>query len=148
MKLALFDVSDVANPKEISSYKMGERGSSTPVSYDHKAFLFSKSKGLMVLPVQLASNNYQTYQTYLTGAYVFSVDIENGFVLKGSVTHADNKNNEPYYYAPQVTRVLYMDNTLYTISSSLVKANSLDDMSEIKSVELPQDYQIYGIAIE
>ncbi|HLD85808.1 MAG TPA: beta-propeller domain-containing protein [archaeon] len=148
IKVSLFDVTDVANPKEISSYKMGERGSSTPVSYDHKAFLFSKSKGLMVLPVQLASNNYQTYQTYLTGAYVFSVDIENGFVLKGSVTHADNKNNEPYYYAPQVTRVLYMDNTLYTISSSLVKANSLDDMSEIKSVELPQDYQIYGIAIE
>ena len=30
-----------------------------------------------------------------------------------------------------------MDNTLYTISGGMIKANSLDNLDEIKAIELP-----------
>ena len=88
LKLSLFDVSDVSSPKEISKYIIGERGTSSDALYDHKAFLFSREKNLLVIPVSLAE---KSYETTWQGAYVFSVDLDNGFVLKGRITHIEKK---------------------------------------------------------
>jgi uncharacterized secreted protein with C-terminal beta-propeller domain len=35
-----------------------------------------------------------------------------------------------------ITRTLYIDNILYTISGEMVKMNNLDDLSEINSLKL------------
>ena len=143
LKLALFDVSDVANPKEVAKHIIGERGTSSDALYDHKAFLFSKEKNLLVIPVNLAEKDYQ--QTW-QGAFVFNLDLENGFVLKGKVTH-EEKQQDPYYYAPGIRRSLYLDDTLYTISDKKIKANDLSDMDEIKEIDLPytEPYGYYWI---
>ncbi len=135
MKLSLFDVTDVENPKEISKYIIGGRGTSSEALTDHKAFLFSKEKNLLVIPV----TTYDNYRYNWNGAYVFSVDLENGFQLKGKITHENESiNKSEYYYDWQsnVRRSLYMENTLYTISQKMIKANSLDDMNEISEVVL------------
>jgi len=88
MKLSLFDVSDVSNPTEISKYIIGERGTDSDALRDHKAFLFSKEKNLLVIPVRLAEGGrYNTWQ----GAYVFNVDLNSGFTLKGKISHAYEK---------------------------------------------------------
>jgi uncharacterized secreted protein with C-terminal beta-propeller domain len=42
VKIALFDVSDPENPKEISKIVIGERGTESYVLRDHRAFLFSR----------------------------------------------------------------------------------------------------------
>jgi len=148
MKLSLFDVSDVENPEEISKYIIGERGTSSEALYDHKAFLFSKEKSLLVMPVSLVEDNkWNAFQ----GAYVFGIDLENGFVLKGSVSHsnATGEEEEYYYYdyLSQVRRSLYIDDVLYTISRSMIKMNSLDDISEIGKLDLPYEEEliVYGI---
>ena len=133
LKLALFDVSDVANPKEVAKYIIGERGTYSEALNDHKAFLFSKEKNLLVIPVNLAEKDYQ--QTW-QGAFVFNLDLENGFVLKGKVTH-EERQQDPYYYASGIRRSLYMDDVLYTISDKKVKSNDLSDMDEIKEIDLP-----------
>ena len=152
MKLSIFDVSDVSNPIEISKYVIGERGTYSEALNDHKAFLFDKDKNLLVIPVRVYEDNYKsTFQ----GAYVFNVDLENGFVLKGTVTHANEsamKEDEWYYdWNSEVRRSLYIDNVLYTVSNSMVKANSLTDLTEISKVELPYEndygYVRGGIAI-
>jgi len=151
MKLSLFDVSDVSNPTEISKYIIGERGTYSEALYDHKAFLFSKEKNLLVIPVREYEKDYREHYQ---GAYVFNVDLNNGFVLKGTVTHANETKEDKYYYEwnAEVRRSLYIDNILYTVSNKMIKANDLVDLSEISKVELPYEdvygYVRGGIAIE
>ena len=147
MKLSLFDVSDVANPKEISKYIIGERGTYSEALNDHKAFLFSKEKNLLVIPVREYEDNYrESFQ----GAYVFNVDLVNGFTLKGTVTHANEtaKEDDRWYYEwnAEVRRSLYIDNVLYTVSNKMVKANDLGNLNEISQVDLPYEDYYYGYA--
>lgn len=134
IKLSLFDVSDVNDPKEVGKYEIGDRGTNSEALNDHKAFLFSKEKNLLVIPVLLAD---EPYRYSWQGAYVFSLTPEDGFALRGRVTH-DNGTENRYFFSPNaVRRSLYMEDVLYTVSGKSLKANSLADMSEIKSVELP-----------
>ena len=152
IKLSLFDVSDFANPKEVSKYVIGTSGTYSSALYDYKAFLFDKEKQLLVIPISTTNylNDQQFSQPeYWQGAYVFNIDLTNGFVLKGNVTHANETYNATYYYDynSQITRSLYMDSVLYTVSNNMVKANSLIDLSEISRVLLPFEdtyYRMYG----
>ena len=129
VKIALFDVSDPQNPIEISKYVIGERGSDSYALRDHRAFLFSRSKNLLVIPISLVEDGGSSwrYGGYnWQGAYVFNVTLDGGFVLRGEITHSDYS----------VKRSLYIDNVLYTISDGLVKMNNLEDLSEISEIEL------------
>ena len=143
VKIALFDVSDPENPKEVSKVVIGDRGTSTPVLNDHKAFLFDREKELLVLPINLHEfkdddKNYADFT--FQGAYVYKLNLEDGFEYQGRITHQNDDTFEDgyrwYKWPSQVTRSLYIDNVLYTISDSMVKMNSLDDLSEINSVKL------------
>ncbi len=51
VKLSLFDVSDVSNPREVAKLEIGDRGTDSPALYDHKAFLFSRERNLLVIPI-------------------------------------------------------------------------------------------------
>ena len=161
VKLALFDVSDVEKPKEISKVEIGDRGSDSYALQDHKAFLFSKDKKLLVIPVTVAEIDQEKYpegvkpQQYgdivFQGAYVFNLDLD-GFELKGKVTHVEDqekfKKSGYYWYGDgeNIKRSLYMEDVLYTVSDSKLKMNSLDDIDdEINKVKLPYENPGYGI---
>ena len=94
LKLALFDVSDVNHPSEVDHVEIGDAGSDSEALRDHKAFLFSKEKDLLVIPVRevqkvLLKGDYSPYtQKIWQGAYVFSVSPSKGFTLRGKVTHS------------------------------------------------------------
>jgi inhibitor of cysteine peptidase len=151
MKLALFDVSNVNSPTQIDNYVIGDRGSDTPVLYEPKAFLFDKSKNLLVIPVSVAIVPNKTSaadygQTVWQGAYVFTVTT-NGFTLKGTVTHLNSTllnsqgqlTDPNNYWQTQndlINRSLYIGNVLYTISNNQIKLNSLTDLSQIAVVNL------------
>jgi len=158
LKLALFDVSDVKNPKEISKYVIGETGTDSEALRDHKAFLFDLKKNLLVLPLtevkskpEYDSNLGYYRQRNWQGAYVFSLDLQNGFKLKGTITHNDGIENQDYYYygSPNaVRRSLFMNDVLYTVSDKKIKANDLNNISaEIKEIKLPYETQNYPVPI-
>ncbi|MCK4320567.1 beta-propeller domain-containing protein, partial [Candidatus Bathyarchaeota archaeon] len=132
VKISLFDVSNVSAPKEARKYMTGKWSDSLALG-DHKAFLFDKSKNLLVMPITV-------YQDYVwQGAYVFNVSIEEGIVLRGRITHMENVTDKAglYYYSPNyVKRALYIDNVLYTISDKKIKMNSLETLQEINEVKL------------
>lgn len=135
IKISLFDVSNVTNPVQMANnYTIGDRGSNSSILTDHKAFLFDKSKNLLVIPVLVAKMN-QT-QPVWQGAYVFNVSLANGFVLTGNVTHLEScmsVSNQSYW----VKRSLYIGDVLYTISDKEIKMNSLEDLSLINEISLP-----------
>jgi len=133
VKLALFDVSNPENPKEISKYLIGERGTDSFALSDHRAFLFSRSKNLLVIPITLVEGEQQNWQ----GAYVFDISLTGGLVLKGRITHSDFMSPERGWdYTNFVMRSLYIDDVLYTVSEDQVKMNSLADLGEINSVPM------------
>jgi uncharacterized secreted protein with C-terminal beta-propeller domain len=145
VKISLFDVSDISNPRQMANYTIGDRGTDSPVLQDHKAFLFDRSKNLLVIPVlvaeideasyggQIPSNAYGT--PVWQGAYVFNITLTDGLVLRGTVTH----NEGPYTWNSgyDVKRALYVENTLYTVSDKKVKMNSLENMTLLNEVTLP-----------
>ncbi|MGQ9545662.1 MAG: beta-propeller domain-containing protein [Dehalococcoidia bacterium] len=151
VKIALFDVSDVSNPVQISKYEIGHRGSESPVLWDHKAFLLNRSRDLLVIPVLEAKVDVTKYseadlvwaygEPVWQGAYVFTVSPNAGITLKGRITHIENipePGQEYYYYSPfSVERSLYIGDVLYTISQAKIKMNSLENLDYINQVELP-----------
>jgi inhibitor of cysteine peptidase len=153
VKLALFDVSDLSNPKVIDSVVIGDRGTQSDALYDHKAFLFDKNKDIMVLPITVAKideSKYPegieswTYGDYVfMGAYVYGVDLEDGFSLKAKITHLDSdlKSLEYYLeYDKKIQRSLYINDVLYTLSQSKIMANDMsNDFEDIKSIILKED---------
>jgi uncharacterized secreted protein with C-terminal beta-propeller domain len=147
IKLSLFDAADVENPKEIGKYVIGDRGSDSIALQDHKAFLFSREKNLLVIPASvMESTDPKSYGKFVFGgAVVFKVD-KNGFELKGKIDHSDNgqKGVGEYwggysYYDNTVKRSLYVGDVLYTFSSKYLKMNKLSDLSAVKKIELKAD---------
>jgi len=152
VKISLFDVSDVRNPEEVDKEIIGHRGTDSPVLWDHKAFLFDKSRNLLVIPVLEAKVDETEYpegvpawaygEPVWQGAYVFNISLDQGLQLKGRITHIENpadlEQDYYYYYSPfAVERSLYIDDVLYTISQAKIKMNSLENLDYINEVELP-----------
>lgn len=149
VKLSLFDVTDVNNPKEISKYVIGDSYTSTIAASDPHAFLFSREKNLLVIPVR--------YNYTVNRAYIFDITFENGFELKGTVSHPRDDDPYGYYwynYDSEIKRSFYIDDTLYTLSNNYLQMNDLNDLHEISIIELPNkpydfhDIQVMCIYIE
>jgi uncharacterized secreted protein with C-terminal beta-propeller domain len=151
VKISLFDVSNVSNPVEIDKYEIGDRGTDSPVLRDHKAFLFDKSRNLLVIPVLVAEIDKAKYPEGVPpftrgdyvwqGAYVFNISLD-GLALRGGITHLENatdsmKSGYYLFSSYYVKRSLYIDNVLYTVSDKKIKMNSLEDLNEMNEVELP-----------
>lgn len=146
VKLSLFDVSDVNNPKQLDKYEIGSAGTDSEALRDHKAFLFDRKKNLLVIPIREAKGMERGYmQSVWQGAYVFNVTPEDGFKLRGKVSHLDDYEEEMYYWnSPNaVRRALYMDDVLYTVSVKKILMNSLDNMSVMNSINLPFESDLY-----
>jgi len=151
VKISLFDVTDVGNPREISKLEIGDRGTDSPVLWDHKAFLFDKSRNLMVIPLLLAEVDQSDYpegvpswaygEPVYQGAYVFDISVDEGLQLKGRVTHIESSTDLEegyyYYYSPlSVERSLYIGDVLYTISQAKIKMNNLESLEYVNEVQL------------
>lgn len=145
VKIALFDVSDPARPVEKARYVVDQVYSDSEVSRNHKAFLFSRSKNIMALPVSYPENisggmRKMPYYGHWQGMYVFNISPENGIKLKGKVAHTADGIN-PYERLEQVRRAAYINDVFYTVSNRSVKLSRLEDLKEIKTIRLPaSDY--------
>ncbi len=152
VKISLFDVSEVEEPEEKYKYEIGHRGTESPVLRDHKAFLFDRTRDLMVIPVLVAEIDEADHpggvpdwaygKPVWQGAYVFDISPAEGITLRGGITHVDSPDKleqRRYFFSSpySVTRSLYIGDVLYTISEALIKMHDLDDLGYINQVELP-----------
>lgn len=157
MKMALFDVTDVSNPIQISETIIGDRRTTSAILTNPKALLFSKEKQLIAIPVnnysedfEIASSNnsyssivnsYINYNKSYTaeGYFVYNINIENGFNLKGVITHqTPTKSNSAYKYYnnSKLLRGLYIDENLYTVSETAVKVNNLNTLELVSELKI------------
>jgi uncharacterized secreted protein with C-terminal beta-propeller domain len=150
-KMGLFDVTDPAKPKEMFKEIIGDQGSYSELLYNHKALLFDKAKNLIAFPISVTqncaiANNCQLTANYPTtnfiGAYVYGLDLQNGFKLKAKITHLNDQESSDLLkngygnWEKSIQRILYIGDTLYTVSQGAVKANALSDFRELKMIDL------------
>ncbi len=138
MKMALFDVTDPNNPKELYSVDIGEKGTYSEILNNHKALLFSKEKNIIAFPISISeeAGNYRTKLKF-QGAIVYGLDLENGFNQKGTIAHMQIQDGyRDYDYTKAVERIVYINDSLYTLSESLIKSTNINNMQEEGSVEI------------
>lgn len=156
MKMALFDVSDVENPVQVSNTIIGNKNTTSSILTNPKALLFSKEKELIAIPVNNYSedfevtNNSNTYESAISayknssksyigeGYAVFKINLKDGFVKKGIITHEKQKKNLKNYYSynSKLLRGMYIENNLYTVSEDMLKVNSIYDLKEISELKI------------
>ncbi len=151
MKVALFDVTDVTNPIEISKVLIGDRGTESELLRNHKALMFSAARNLLGFPVtvmEVSEDNTSLAQPFpaygsfaFQGYYVYNIDVNNGLQLQGRITHLSGddylKAGDSWYDSSKnIERGLYIGNILYTLSQDMVKANDLETLSPISTLYL------------
>ncbi|MEM2136991.1 MAG: beta-propeller domain-containing protein [Candidatus Methanomethylicia archaeon] len=135
VKLSLFDVSNVDKPVELSKYVVEGEYSSTLVLQDHKAFLFDKSMKLLAIPISILNVTGGGYiKSYWQGLYVFQLDLEVGFILRGRITHQNNVYDWSGKYF--IRRALYIGEFLYTVSDGKIVVNSIGDLKMVGELPL------------
>lgn len=154
MKMALFDVSDINNPIQISKTVIGDSRTTSAILTNHKALLFSKEKGILAIPVnkyesdfEINVNNednisdmesiYTKYnKTYTAeGYFVYNINLTDGFNLKGIIEHEKNTSIGYSYGESKLLRGLWINDNLFTVSEDMIKVNKLDDLSLISELK-------------
>ncbi|MCL6089271.1 MAG: beta-propeller domain-containing protein [Candidatus Marsarchaeota archaeon] len=135
LKISLFDVSDVANPKEVAKYVSSGPYVQSTALWEHKAFLFSREKSLLAIPAY--NYDWQDKSASFNGALVFNIS-SSGITLRGLIDHSKGLNSD-YNYQPAVERSLYIDGELYTKSAHLLRINALGDLHSVQNVTLEPD---------
>lgn len=117
LKIALFDITDVKNPKEKFVEKIDARNSE--LLENHKSLLFSKDKNLIAFAVGKYYNSNDIGKVY-------TITLDKGFELRGEITHEN----------ADVRRMLYMDENLYGVSESVVSAHNINNVELIKQINI------------
>lgn len=124
LKMAMFDISDLSNPKELFKVKIGDRYTNSSLLYNHKALLFSKEKNIIGFPI----NDYQKKSIYK--AQIYNIDLEKGFTLKGEIIQESGD------YKNQVERIIYIGNIYYVVSQNSIKSVDMDTLKELNSIKI------------
>lgn len=151
VKISLFDVGNVTDPKELAKLEIGDRGTESNALYNPHAFLFSRARNMLVLPIleaQIDESDFADgeapadwYGEYVNqGAYVFDIS-EEGIELRGSISHIDNPETylmSGYWFESdlQVQRSLYIEDNLYTLSNGKIKVNDIQSLDELAVINI------------
>ncbi len=135
--LQIFDVTDPTEPMAAFKVVLGEGYSEA--NHNHKAFNFYADKGLLAFP-------FVSYRADFSSTLeLWHVSAVEGFNRRGAVDHSDlvlDDCGTPYpvedfyYYCgyyPQITRGVFIDDYIYSISHGGVKVHHVDDLTQTVS---------------
>ncbi len=96
VKIGLFDVSNMSDPKELDSLQVGDRGTESPALNDHKAFLWDERNNMLAFPVTLkkideeSSDDFRDFGNFEgQGSFIFNIVDNQKIEEKGNVSHLD-----------------------------------------------------------
>lgn len=77
------------------------------------------------------------------GAYVFGINPDSGFELKGKIEQS-KAGNTYWYTNDMIQRSLFMDNVIYTISNErIIMSSMLKPEQKINEIILPKDGEVF-----
>jgi uncharacterized secreted protein with C-terminal beta-propeller domain len=141
IKIALFNVADVKNPKVVDDIVIGDSSTYSEALNNHKAFFFDKKRDILSLPInsdvksldgvssaKMIAPEYNRW----SGFYVFDLDKTDGLNITGTITHSSEDSR---YYGMGNARTFYINDVLYTASDEYLKMNNFEDLKEINSIK-------------
>jgi hypothetical protein len=147
LQLSLFDVSDLANPTLVDQLEVGGYGSSSDVSYTHKAFTFLPDRGLLAIPAELMSEQNDPfgegwyYNPDFDGILCYNVDATDGFTELGRLSSVVYEE----LGWTQWRRAAIIDDGLFAVTPAGVRAVDLADFNTPEKLVLtPNDDEIGG----
>lgn len=148
LKLSLFNATDPYTPTESAKLILGVRGTESPVLHDHHAILYHPDQQLLVIPVLLAEytdnsthNPYDHGDYVWQGVYIFYLDPATATItIQHRITHLANPDvlQDNYYEwrSHFITRSLYINNILYTLSQATLRFHNLTDFTPLGEIQL------------
>ena len=122
IKVSMFDVSDLENPKELFNISFDNKYAYSNIMYDHKALFINKDKNLIGFPVNWYS------KVNKTGLILYRVDLENN-----KFDEISNLTSKGYGF---VQRAIYIDDYIYNLFSNKIVKYDMNSFEEVKKVEL------------
>ncbi|MCP3105170.1 beta-propeller domain-containing protein [Myxococcus sp. K15C18031901] len=134
LKLSLFDVSDLAHPKETFTHRLGSMSSYSEALYEHKAFNYFAEKKLLAIPfTDFIYSPTDYWSGFRSDLLVFRVDTATGFSPVGSVSMGDvyrtlDNPQWSWNWQPQVRRSVMADDYVYAITDAGVRVAKLESL--------------------
>ena len=73
---------------------------------------------------------------------VYNINLEDGFDLKGTITHNKStsiKKYYSYYNNSKLLRGMWIEDNLFTVSEDMIKVNKLDTLENICELNIKED---------
>ena len=126
LKISMFDVTNVTKPKETFTEIIGKAGTYSEVLYNHKALMFSLSKGIMAFPLNRTTDDYKSD---FSGAYIYNVS-NDSIDIRNMITHRESDKT----YGDEIIRIIYIGDYLYTFSENKMQVHSIDTNDKISQL--------------
>jgi hypothetical protein len=142
LKLSIFDVTDLAQPKESFTQLVGTAHGWSEAAYEHKAFNYFAERGLLAIPFSdyTQTSGSSWWDTFVSDLRVFSVDAQRGFIARGSLSMKDLYYSESdpgftYWWSPEIRRsVMAADaqgnDFVYAVSDAGVRVAPVMNMAQ------------------
>lgn len=128
IKISMFDVSDLSNPKEIFSKTLGDSYSYSDVINDHKLLMYDKERNLMGFPITIKNNNGKYEKSIL----ILNIDLENEeFTIHSQYT------SDSFDY--NIRKVIYIGDTVYILCYNKILAFDINTLENIGTLQLPSE---------
>ena len=131
IQLQIFDVSDFGNPQVKHKLALGSRSSSSDALWDHKAFTYFPSRGLLAIP--FSDYSPARARGFSSTLEVLRATASSGIAVLGSIEHGDLvQGTDARRYSgwrPTVRRGVMMDDFVYSISYGGLKVHDVRDLS-------------------
>jgi uncharacterized secreted protein with C-terminal beta-propeller domain len=123
-QVSIFDVSDVASPKQLDTFTLS-KGTNSEVEYDHHAFLYWE--GLAVIPVQQYWWDGNKDHAFI-GAIGLRVTDDGEIVDLGEIVHP---GDDEWDWRARIMRSVTVDDSLYTVSTKGIMKSDVDSLEEL-----------------
>ena len=126
MKMSMFDISDLNNPKEMFSTSIGLEYAHSEVTYDQKGLFYKASDNLIGF-------GYSTYDRDYSQDYwsfdIFHIDLEKGFENFA-------RFSQKHDYQTNIKRMIYIGNTVYGLAERKVTSYDLNTQVLLHELDL------------
>jgi hypothetical protein len=143
LKLSLFDVTDLANPREAFTQLVGMASGWSDRRYETKAFNYFPAKGLVAIPFTDWTPTSYTgdyWSNFVSELRVFRVDADTGFTPVGALSMKDVYQTVNYHpwswyswnwsYSPHVLRSIMADDYVYAITDAGMRVAHGSNLSQ------------------
>ena len=136
VQLALYDVSDMAAPRQTHRYTLATY-SYSQAQWDHHAFNYFASQKRLAVPFstwEYDASGIWSWSRFVSDLRVFDVDPSTGFTERGRLSVSDLFQQAggygwSYYWQPQVRRSIMADDFVYAIGDSGLRVANVADLS-------------------